>query len=176
MVTAYQIEKFFGLQQGYVSKYVKRGKVIRDSRKKIDTEDPVNIAFLQKLAARHRPTDLNNKHARDIFALDLEYKRLGIIKTELEVRLLKNKNAKASGELIPADLVRDIFRRNGKLITTAFSQSLEAELVKVADRFKLKAATVSKMRKEIITVTNRAIDNGVHKSAVIATELTQKFY
>lgn len=170
-VTGYKIEQFFGLSNGYVSKYVKRGEIIRGNDGKIPTDNPVNVAFLQKLMVRHRPTDANNKEVVERFELDLELKQLDIEKRKQEIKYLRLRNAKAEGKTLPADEVKGVFRRFGKSVTTAFHQSMENELVRIGQEQRLSGEQTARLRKEIKNTANSGITGAVRLSKKEAAKL-----
>lgn len=174
-VTAYAIEKRFGLKPGYIAKYVNDGKVVRDEKKKIDLDHEVNQEFYNHLLSRHDPAADREKVVTSKFKLELEQKRLDIEKRREEIRQLKLKNEKLEGELIPAELVKDIFRYNSKAMTTAFSQALENYLIVLGSEVKMNSSQMAKMRKQIVTTTNEAITEGVKLSLKQITELVNEF-
>lgn len=174
-VKAYQIEKRFDLNSGYVATYVKQGRIIRGDDMLIDLSLPVNRDFYDSLLSKHDPKADQMRATTSKHKLDIEQKQLDIEKRREEIKQLRLKNEKMEGRLIPADLVKDVFRRNGKAITTAFSQALENYLTILSAETKMSSRQVAKMRKQIITTTNEAITEGVKLSLTEIKELVDEF-
>jgi len=106
-------------------------------------------------------TDLEGKTAYELKQIkekrEIEYK-------ETQIALNEIKRQKLEAELVPTDLIRSLFARNAKSITTAFHQELDTYITRLQARLKLSSEEVSKMRKEVIETTNKAIEDATSQS------------
>lgn len=156
-VSGYQIEKYFNLSNGYVNQYVKRNKVLKDEKGKIDLSEPINAEFINQLMTKHKPDQVRNNHTRKLHELNKEFKELGIEKRKQEIKLLKLLNQKERGLYLPADQIKNIFAQLGKTLVTDFYNSLENQIIILADKHGLKSEIVAELRKEAKEATNKAI-------------------
>lgn len=145
-----------GLSAGNVSNYIRRGKIfVTDG--KIDISLPDNIEFLK---GRHRKTEKGEQEG----SLETQLKRIEIEKKQQETNLLKLKEQKTLGILIPTELVKILFTQHSKSILTEFDNSIDRVLTKIAKVKKLSNAERSRFRGELKTELNTAVDRAINES------------
>lgn len=184
-----ELAKLLGVSNAHISMAVKRGKLILNDEKKIDDSEPVNADWITaqmesklgkfpEMQEKFEKADVSNKSKgaiRSKHELELEQKKLDIEKRKEEIKKLRIQREKLEAKVIPADLVRDIFRRNGKAITSAFSQELEKYLTILSDKVDISSKQLAEMREQIVTSTNKAISEGVEQSIVEVKDLVDEY-
>lgn len=105
-----------------------------------------------------------NPGFRTIAQLDKEKKQKELDKIEIETRILRIKEAKQKGELIPTDLVKPLFIQHTKSIVTAFHNAAESLISEFAKRKNLNLNEIAEIRKELISVVNTASENAKGES------------
>lgn len=145
-----------GLSPGNLSNYIKRGDVVVTD-KKIDATLPENIGFLDK---RLRKV---NKTTQDQ-SIDHQIKQIELEKKTQETRLLKLKEQKTLGVLIPTEMVKILFTQHSKSILTAFDNAIDRILTKISKIKKLTNAERSKLRGELKSELNTSVDKSINES------------
>jgi phage terminase Nu1 subunit (DNA packaging protein) len=111
--------------------YTDRGHVILLGDGKVDCNDPRNVAFLQKHSAKKTEepaktttspavTEENNSYA----SLDLKKTEAQVDKLTQEVRLLKLKEEKLKGVVVPSELIKPVFLRHNQSILTEVNNEI----------------------------------------------------
>lgn len=145
-----------GLSPGNLSNYIKRGEVIITD-KKIDVTLPKNIGFLDK-----RLKKLDKTHQDR--GIDHQIKQVELEKKTQETRLLKLKEQKTLGVLIPTEMVKILFTHHTKSILTEFDNSIDRILTKISKIKKLTNEERSKLRGELKKELNTAVDKTIDAS------------
>lgn len=132
-----------GIETKNLSVYVTRGKVIVDSDGTIDGSNEHNKTFLMKQSSKKRPVpEETTKKEKEVVTQPklisemeetAEYSGLEIKKTaaqveklQQEVRLLKIKEEKLQGVVVPSDLILPVFlQHNQSIITEVHNESIE---------------------------------------------------
>ncbi len=133
----------------------KRGKP-----KKAVTAEQVEI--IQKKREEEGPDP--DEETRSKWGLEKEQKRLAIIKAEEDIELAKMKREKMAGQLIPTDLVINLFAAHSKNITTNFHQAVESLLSNISKQIGLDRKQVAEIRGQLIEVINLSVKDSVAAS------------
>jgi len=164
-----------GMATKNLAVYIKRGKVILLDDDYIDDVDHRNLAFLQKQKvkngekevivanvpalksdkpAKSAEVDENNNYA----ALDLKKTSVQVEKLEQEVRLLKLKEEKLKGVVVPSELIKPVFLQHNQSIITEVHNS-SAEFARIfAKKHSLNVNDVAEINGELIKWFNLAIN------------------
>lgn len=101
------------MSQSSLANYIKRGKVRENEFKRIDILDPINAAFLA-----HRKTGFNEEYQNKIKDLELRRK-------QKDLELLEIKEQKLRSELVPKNLMKNVFSVFAKSCADSFITSSE---------------------------------------------------
>lgn len=168
-----------------LSVYIGRKKVVVRPDDMIDTEDPMNIAFMDKKgvtaatvasvpsgraakaegkkpakgdkaqpAAASKPADPDQPEYHISTA---KLKHLDTQKREEEIKHLRLKNSKISGELIPAALVEPLFVQHNQSFLTSFNQVAAAILTEFAHIKKFTPEEMAQMRTRMVAQINKGM-------------------
>lgn len=167
----------------------KRGKVIM-SGDYIDDSHPVNKDFLEKRKGSAEPPapklnmmrpdpgliDIPNTGDEDDdsgigedgegesgYHLDRKLLKKKIGKLEVDTRLQELKEEKMRGDLIPVDLVKNLFRAHTQSIVTSMKDGIEELLISFSVEARLKGEQLAGLRGKMVVILN----NGVDKSVII---------
>lgn len=167
-----------GVSPSYLNNYIKRGKV-KLTGNKIDTAFPENKEFLEK---RIKPSDApaaESHHpgpAKKIKGTgepvsrqtSLEFstrkRDAEIKKAEADAQLAELKAAKLMGEYIPLTNAQNVISQMSQSFLTAYRDLSENLVIKIAHEAKLNQAKTAKLRGEIISGMNMAMDNAVENA------------
>ena len=145
--------------------YTNRGQVILLGDGKIDCNDPRNVAFLQKHSTKRQEdpvktppptvqTEQNNNYA----SLDLKKTEVQVEKLTQEVRLLKLKEEKLKGEVVPSELIMPVYLRSNQAILTEVKNSMDEFVRLFSKKRDLKLEEVADLKRELVRWLNEAMD------------------
>lgn len=181
--------KLCGLTTGNLTNYIKRGKVLM-SGDYVDDSVPINKDFLEKrkgsvpppapklhmIRPDPGPVEIPNTGEDDDdsgfgedgegesgYLLDRKLLKKKIGKLEVDTRLQELKEEKMRGELIPVDLVKNLFRTHTQSIVTSMKDGIDELLINFSVEARLRGDQVAGLRGKIVGILN----NGVDKSVVI---------
>jgi hypothetical protein len=97
------------------------------------------------------------------YALNKKKLQKQIAKLEVDTRLQELKEEKMRGELIPVDLVKNLFRSHTQAIVTSMKDGIEELLINFSAEARLRGDQVANLRGKMTGVLN----NGVDKSVLI---------
>ena len=109
------------------------------------------------------------------YDLETDQKRYAISKLRTEIEILEAKKAKMHGDVIPVDLVSDIFSQHHKYIMVEFNNAAERIITRLAKKFGLTNQDVSSMRGEITEETNIAAEQSLDQSQKAVLELVAEY-
>ena len=133
-----------GLSRAHISVYVSRGKIVLNKDKFFDTENLINIAWLEKINYKSAPLeelqksekkevvksnfksisekrDIPSEEKKDQRILNFQIsEKLKNEKLEEEIKLLKLKTEKDEGRNIPIDFVQRLFELHFKNVSAEF--------------------------------------------------------
>ena len=176
-----EVAKKCGWQTNKLSTYISRGKVVVKNDR-IDTEDDVNRAFLEKYSIhdldalpqlesytkQKTNSRSNNTQEEDPGSIEEDdlpplsisnrrYMHLKAVKTERENALLKLKEEKIRGEVIPSDLVKPLFLMHNNSMVHAFKNLIDEEQRRLVKRYGINVNEAADMRSRIIEGINEAM-------------------
>lgn len=89
--------------------------------------------------------------------LQTEKERRTVRKLGEEIELKRIQKEKLMGVVIPTDVVKSVFARQMKAVTTAFYQGVKDITITTAHRFKASKQDIGDMNKELIDIINASI-------------------
>lgn len=98
------------------------------------------------------------------YALNKKKLKKQIEKLDVDTRLQELKEEKMRGELIPVDLVRNLFRAHTQSIVTSMKDGIEELLINFSVEARLKGDQLATLRGKMVGILN----NGVDKSVIIS--------
>jgi hypothetical protein len=134
--------KLCGLTTGNLTNYIKRNKVLMSGDFIDDYQDDQDSGY-----------SLNNKKTK-----------MQIAKLEVDTRLQELKEEKMRGELIPVDLVINVFRSHTQSIVTSMKDGIEDLLINFSVEARLKGDQLASLRGKMVGILN----TGVEKSVIIS--------
>jgi hypothetical protein len=158
---------------------IQRGNLIEDPEDGlIDTLIAKNAAFTNKwmrekqkktLASQEASEETErkvkvDKIAEDAFALDLRKKVLENERIERNNTLLELKEAKLRGEIMPVELVKQIFAMHSQSILTTQKNVIEEMLLELSQTSGLSNSKISELRGKLIRILNQNVDKSIEIS------------
>jgi hypothetical protein len=168
--------------------YIKRNKVIM-SGDYVDDSHSVNKEFLEKRRGKVEPappekklrllkpdpgvldvpntgdeTDEGDGDDGDVesgYQLNKKKLKKQIAKLEVDTRLQELKEEKLRGELIPVELVKNLFRSYTQSIVTANKDGIEELLINFSLEHRLKGDQLSTLRGKVVGILNSSVDKSV---------------
>ena len=180
-----------GITKAYISMALKRGKLIDTADGEIDSNNPVNAAFIAQQKERKsagktakmpekpgktpkkkpskKQTEISEsepvaKVVSEKFEVDIGEKRARTAKIQQEMRLAAMKEMKLTGQLIPTDLVSNTIRQLMQAVMVSFNDASDALIVDVAKRLKIDRAQLADLRSRLKHITNEAVDRSVSEA------------
>ena len=186
LLTKKQFGAITGVQTKALSVFISRGKVIVE-KNLIDTENSINIAFMNKhkviigenfeqipreetwidpATKVTNPPGLFDESIPQYHISEQKLKYLDTLKREKEISLLKIKEEKINGTVIPSELIKPVFLQHNQSVITEFKNMTEETLRSIAKTYSIPLNKVAELKGEWMKGINRAI--------LKATELSVK--
>jgi hypothetical protein len=105
----------------------------------------------------------------EAFKLDRELKVQELEKKAAETRLLHLKEQKLKGEVVPIDLIRQLFTTHAQSVITSQKDGLEELLINITQEYRLSSEQLARLRGKMTQILNNAVDK-----AGAATKRTMK--
>ena len=198
------IVKMCGISQAYISVCIKRGALILNKNKEIDTEQPINQEFIDKrmLSKKQKEnpstesppekqpamgkgslvvvspsvsSDENEIILKKKYGIDLEIKDIELKKKKQEVELKSIQLDKAKGKVIPTDLVKDVMSQQFKSVTIAFHQGADNFILKISKRVDLSADDRASLRNELIDIINESSSNAMKEGKKMIKSIVEDY-
>ncbi len=188
-----------------LSVYVKRHKLIeRADGGGIDTDDPINALFISKHKARPKregepvaiadtpasevkkqpgkkgenKSKKDEEQSRNRFDIETKKKQMEISRIESAIAIEELKMRKLKGQMIPTDMVRQLFQRHFKSVTNSFKNGVDKLIVEFSKRSKMSLNDIAELRASMIQVINESVNEGIAESKAdvrnLAAEHSQK--
>src|SRR5688572_11937031 len=157
-----------------------RGKVIRNDKKQIDSENPINAMYLQKCKDKKKVQPIPEKEtpsqkpdsakvARDaelkeLMDMEKETKRLAMESKRKEQALLDAKIQKMHGQLMPTDLVKVLFAQHFREVSTSFKQGIDGILSEIGKKARLNGNQMTEIRGTMVKIINESVNKAVESS------------
>lgn len=183
LYTVKEFASMCGVTTSYVKVNIGRGKVVLNSDHLIDGLNETNQFFYEKRTQGKDverllppppaqvmvppPTDTPPSHVTGIktmASLDKDKKLKDLEKTDAEIRLLKLKEAKLHGILIPTELVKSLFTQHTKSIVSAFHYASENLITEFTKRKQMTGSEVAEMRHQLTSIINTASVDALNES------------
>jgi len=108
--------------------------------------------------------DDSDAQATHRYNLDRQIKEAELTSKEQTIELNKLKISKLSGEVIPTQLVKEIFAQHFKSVTVSMHQGCDNFIMTIAKTTGMKKQDMARMRGELIEIVNEAVRDGVEDS------------
>ncbi len=149
---------------------IHRGHVLVLDDNKIDPDDPMNAAYIEK-----RLAEANDNTKMDRLEADLEKKRLEKEKAEEELIITRIKRQKLQGELIPTDVMKIMFSTHFKSMTQAFQNASEQMVTDLVKRLGGNAVDVADAKGRLLKSINAATKKGMDQTGVEMEKVVEEF-
>lgn len=205
-------EEKCGMQTKALSVYIGRGQVVVGQDGLVDTDNAINILFMQERQAKRQnghqdpPVTADtvvaavaeakpkikekvartgraaqdreiNEGVKEKMGLDKRMKEIEIEKKQRESQLLKNKQDRAAGKLIPTAIVKGLFQNHFKAVVISFKQGIDQMIVEIAKKKSMNINERAELKREMIKILNGCIDDTIKISkrdvANLVTEYSQ---
>lgn len=175
-----------GIESKNLSVYIKRGKVFVTGDDRIDGSDPRNIAFLQKHSKGQAPQQevsvnkINNSTENtqpdgNYAELDRQKLAAQVEKLNQEVRLLKIKEEKLKGQVVPSEVIMPIFLQHNQSILTSVKNESDDFVRLFAKKRDLTGDEVSKIKGDLVEWFNRAMNSASNLSKTAIADVVKNF-
>ncbi len=181
-----------GMETKNLSVYIKRGKVILYDDEQIDDTDLRNLAFIQKRQSKNPIVDskpvikTNNVSEKvsstsdvqknnEVAALDLQKTSVQVEKLQQEVRLLKIKEDKLKGVVVPSELIKPVFLQHNQSIITEVRNNANEFARIFAKKNDLTVNEVAEINGELINWFNLAISKATQTSVKAINNIMSDF-
>lgn len=193
LYTKSDFAKHCGLTTGNLTNYIKRNKVLM-SGDYIDDQEPINKEFLEKRKAKAElkyeppappklrmirpdpgtpdlpeaeeddddtPPPAEEDNAATLYKQKL---KADIDKKHREIALLKLREEKIRGEVVPVDIITNVFRAHTQSIVTAQKDGIEELLINLSVEARLKGEQLARLRGKMVDILNKAVDKAAYTS------------
>lgn len=156
----------------------KKGKLkseIQNNQPEIVQNSTENDTILE--TKREKITSITDKPGGEVslHLLEKQKKELDIQKTAEEIELLKKKNEKMEGELIPTELVKSLLLLHFTSATNAFKNSIEKTLTEWSKRKDFSREEMADLRGSMTKNVNAAISDSVKESKSQLSRIVDEF-
>lgn len=107
--------------------------------------------------------------------IDNELKEEALKRERLNSQILQSKLSKTLGESVPTDLIRNILANHTKSIATAFKNGSENLILLFSAARELTPSELSELRKSLMDITNKAINEAVDESQATLKAITDEY-
>jgi hypothetical protein len=97
------------------------------------------------------------ERVREKYNVETRIKNADLEKKEIDLQIAKVKLAKTMGDVIPTDMVKDLFAQQFKSVTTSFHQAADNFIMDIAKRAGLKRDDIADLRGKLIEMINEGI-------------------
>lgn len=149
---------------------IKRKNVNQGSDYKIDITDPINIEYIE---LKKEATLMNSKSASVEF--DRKKKRLEVEKAHEDLKIARIKRQKLEGEVIPHELVTQVFKSHFKSITQSFHNASEQMAIDVVKRLNGKRSDISWAKGVMVSSVNDAVRKSKAMSAKEISNIVEEY-
>lgn len=156
----------------YVSMYLKRGKLIETKDGLIDIENEVNRLFIDKRIE----TDKDKNNGRSLVELERLIKELEVEKRQLEIELLKIKNQKMAGSVLPVQIFMDLLLQHNKSIGSSFENAAERLITVTAQKYGLKNEDKTALNAQLKVIINDSVKEAVNETKKHAARISKDYY
>jgi len=203
LLTKNEFAEQCGIQTKALSVYIQRGKVVVVNEH-LDTNNDRNKAFIEKNKGKKRekelikdiptiaPTvkhqvniddfddDVLNEDDEDsevpaLYVSEKLLKHLDTKKREREISLLKIKEDKIRGIVIPSDLIKPVFLQHNQYILMEQKNADEEILTMYAHKYSMSLEDIAFMRGEYVKRRNAAVQKAAESSAKAVENIVRDF-
>lgn len=200
IITVKELGKIVGKSHAWMITYRTKGRILctEDNPDLLETREPKNLAFIKKWApessfAQEEPLEVGKKKKSrkksdesdlpqvatplDKFDIEVKKKAADLEKTQADIRILKLKEEKLRGEIVPIQIVKGIIEVMNRSVLTAMKDATDDMLLRISSEYRMPPEVLAKLRGQQIAVLNSAMEKavGVAKKSVamIAGEFSE---
>ena len=133
---------------------ISRKKVIVDEKGLIDLDNEINKAYMEKKKASS-----SKQLATKITEFDAEKKRIEAERAKEELLTARIKRQKMEGEVLPKDLVQNIFKTHFKNMHRAYYNAAEQIILDASKLFGVDSEEMAKAKELLVVSVNKAHDD-----------------
>lgn len=186
VVTKAVFAEMCGLKTNKLWNYTDRGQVILLGDGKIDCDDPRNKAFLEKKSAKkqkqepqekQKPQESNQDQetGTDYAALDRQKLSAQVEKLNQEVRLLKIKEEKLKGIVVPSEVIMPVFLQHNQSVLTSVKNESDEFVRLFSKKRGLSGEEIAEIKSGLIEWFNRAMDSASALSKVTIKDIVNNY-
>lgn len=105
--------------------------------------------------------DLPNDDSLSFTALSKREKKVNIQKKEEEIKLLRLKEEKIRGHVVPIDIIKNLFRLHTQSIVTAQKDGIEDLIINFSGESRISSEQIARLRGKMVEILNNAVDKAV---------------
>lgn len=110
---------------------------------------------------RKANNDAFNAKVHDKINVETDLKRKQSELKDMEARMLKMKEQKMLGQLLPTDMIKPLFQTHFQSLTIEFQHLINAMITDVSVKIKLDRNTQAELRRKAVTDLNLAIEKAI---------------
>lgn len=183
-----EFAELVGIGTNVLAIYIKRGKVVINSKELIDDKNEFNAAFIAKALGRkqnksepievevevvHEAKVVKPKKKVDeeetsenstVAQLDKKKQLLDIKKKEADLEKVNLQNAKLKGEVIPFGLMSPLITQDHQNIVTAFKNAADAIILEMSKKKAFTGQEVADLNASLVSVINTAVNEATNQT------------
>lgn len=157
-LTKTQFAELCGVGLDYISMNIKRKKIICNNRGRIDPANELNALFMQRRINSIETGETGSDSKKTtLVELERALKISELEKRNKEIELLTLKKEKIQGDVIPLELVMNLFKYHNHSIVTSFKATAERYTLDVAHKARLSLADSAELRSILVNYINEAV-------------------
>lgn len=127
------------------------------------------------LKPRKRKDSKMDAVIRERMGYESTLKREKAALTSVEASMLKMKEERLRGQLIPSALIRPLFATHFQSLIITFKQAVDAMLADMSQKVKLNANQQAELRKRMVEEINLAVDRGISQTENSVDNIMQEY-
>lgn len=139
------------------------------------TVAPPDLTPVAPKAPNVRQPQLEFTYESPVNQLDLKIKETELARKEEDLEIAKLKRAKMAGEVIPVELVNNVFTVYSKSTMTAWYNATDNFLMDMQKRYGMSSADMSTQRTELIEIVNNAIEDAFKESVDSLKNIVEEY-
>lgn len=196
-----EFSELCGIKRNDIAIYIKRRKVVLNNNDLIDTENTVNMSFLEKRLSLIKKQTLSEPRQKSVTEIkknttdnthepeetstgqsytesERQLKYLDTIKRQKEIEKLDIEIAKKRGEVVPSELIKPVFLQHNQSILTEFKNGIDEILRVFAKKSSLSVNQIAELKGEMVQIINHSVNKAIVTSEnsveVIISEHAEK--
>lgn len=129
------------------------------------TKSAVKKPQNEEISRQNTSREELNKTLKEKFDVETNLKIKQSTKADAEARLLKMKEERLMGLLLPTGLIKPLFKTHFQSLTMEFQNAINALITDVAVKTKLNRNVQSEIRRKALTELNNSIDRAIYNTS-----------